>query len=302
MTTSSASARAELGAFLRSRRERLSPQGLGLPAGGRRRTPGLRREEVAMLAGVGVTWYTWLEQGREINPSPEVLDAVCRALRLDPDERNHVWLLAAARPAPGAADESACGVVTEDHLALLEHLLPLPACIQTAKFDILASNSSYRFLIDDFDTGPVEDRNCLIRAFLDPAWAAAYRDYPRVTSRMVARLRASMAAHLDDPAWTGLVARMRRESALFSELWDRHELTHEAAYRTDLRSPRAGDVSVRLTRLWIEAGSTVRITVMRPIGAADMRAFERLAAAVQGEPLVTARPALHALLAEDRAA
>ena len=106
MTTTDAARRTELGAFLRSRRERITPEQVGLPSAGRRRTPGLRREEVASVAGVGVTWYTWLEQGRDINPSPQVLEAIARCLLLDPHERTHLYRLAGS-PDPDHDDASA---------------------------------------------------------------------------------------------------------------------------------------------------------------------------------------------------
>jgi len=293
---SSSPARAELAAFLRSRRERLTPQRAGLPGGGRRRTPGLRREEVAMLAGVGVTWYTWLEQGRDINPSPEVLDAIAGALQLDLDERNHLWLLATGHPARPAAPDSDCGVVTSAHLALLAQLMPVPACIQSAKYDILASNAGYRFLINDLDDGPVADRNCLVRAFLDPEWAAAYADYDHVTSRMVGRLRAAMAEHLDDPAWTSFVDRMQAESPLFAELWERREIANHGASGTRFVLSPWGEVRVEFTRLWLDTAATVHLTVLQPRTPADSEVFSRMAASVADRPVVTARPSVSAEL------
>ncbi|WP_460783923.1 helix-turn-helix transcriptional regulator [Microbacterium tumbae] len=282
--------RRELGAFLRSRRERLSPAQVSLPAGGRRRTPGLRREEVATLAGVGVTWYTWLEQGRDIRPSPSVLDAIAGALRLDLDEREHLWILATGHAAPGAPLSSMCEVVTADHLALLATLMPLPACIQTATYDILASNASYRFLIDDLDDAPIADRNCMVRAFLDPAWQRSYGDYDGVTTRMVARLRAAMAEHLDDPAWTGLVDRLRTESPRFDTLWRTGALAHDGVHEQVFRYTRAGTVHVRFVPLWIDRVRSVHIKVLQPVDASGAEAFARMAEQFDGAPLVTARP------------
>ncbi|WP_344789954.1 helix-turn-helix transcriptional regulator [Gryllotalpicola daejeonensis] len=287
-------ARNELGSFLRSRRERITPDQVGLPAGGRRRTPGLRREEVAMLAGVGVTWYTWLEQGRDISPSPGVLDAIARALRLDSDEREHLWLLAVGRGA-GEPDPSG-GVVTEGHLALLAGLMPTPACIQTDKFDILASNASYRFLIDDLDKGSVADRNCMVRAFLDPVWAAAYPDYEEATARMVARLRSALPRHLDDPSWTALVERMRTESPRFRKLWQQREVVTSTAPQQVFRSRRVGTVRVHFIRLWLENTPSVRLISMQPVTAADARRLARLAELVADEPVVTTRPSVAAQL------
>ncbi len=294
--------RRELSAFLRSRRERLSPERVGLPAGGRRRTPGLRREEVAQLAGVGVTWYTWLEQGRDISPSGQVLDAIARALLMDPDERDHLWLLVTGIRPSDAATASGCAIVTTDHLALLEGMGSVPTCIQTAKFDILASNAPYRFLISDLDDGPVEDRNCMVRAFLDPAWAAAYDDWEATTARMVARLRAALPAHLDDPSWTALIDRMRTSSARFEELLREHELTTNGTAEQLFHLARVGDVTVRFTRLWLDTAASVHLNVLQPASAADARRLARLAELVAEAPRVTARPRLAARLSAHDAA
>src|ERR687887_459725 len=157
--------RRELGEFLRSRRERISPQQVGVAYNGRRRTPGLRREEVAQLSGVGVTWYTWLEQGRDIHVSEQVLTAIARTLMLDRDERTHLFALA------GATDQTIvneCHAVSAQMHATLAKLDPYPACIQTGKYDVLAYNRAYNNLIVNFDELPVEDRNCMWLLFTDP--------------------------------------------------------------------------------------------------------------------------------------
>src|SRR5262245_17838156 len=126
--------REELAAFLRSRRERITPEQVGLPRGRRRRTPGLRREEVAQLAAVGVTWYTWLEQARDIQVSAQVLDAIARALQLDRSERAHLFALAgSADPSPG----SDCSGVTPALRMMLDRLEPYPACVQNSRYDVL---------------------------------------------------------------------------------------------------------------------------------------------------------------------
>ncbi|WP_238150756.1 helix-turn-helix domain-containing protein [Kribbella sindirgiensis] len=150
--------RAELGEFLKARRARVTPEDVGLPSGGRRRTPGLRREELALLAGVGVTWYTWLEQGRPINASGQVLDAVASTLQLTPVEREHLYRLAEATPVrlPRTTD-CASESVFEEIVAALD---PLPAVITNTRFDIIRANEAYHDLSTTGTNCPVSTRTC----------------------------------------------------------------------------------------------------------------------------------------------
>src|SRR3954453_17313190 len=140
-----ASRRTELADFLRSRRERVMPEGVGLPAGGRRRTPGLRREEVALLAGVGVTWYTWLEQGRRINASEQVIESIARSLKLNVAERDHLFRLAEITPAGKPSSRCLPSEVQD----ILDALDPLPANATNSRFDLLAWNVAYAALFPD---------------------------------------------------------------------------------------------------------------------------------------------------------
>lgn len=171
--------RAELAAFLRSRRERISPEQAGLPPGTRRRTPGLRREEVAQLAGVGVTWYTWLEQGRQARPSASVLTAIADALRLDTHEREHLFALARD------PDDQARG--PEDHTrapasagpaldTLVRGFEPAPAYAISARFDVLAHNRPAGLLFGDLGPGPGGPANMLHLGFTAPHWHTLIAD------------------------------------------------------------------------------------------------------------------------------
>ena len=146
--------RRELAEFLRSRRERLRPDHVGLPVTGRRRTPGLRREEVAALAGVGVTWYTWLEQARNVTPSAQVLEAISRALQLDGPEQTHLFVLAGLGPSRPA---EAAPAVDPGVAHLLRQLEPFPAVLSNARYDLLAYNSTYRHVISDLDLLPPQE-------------------------------------------------------------------------------------------------------------------------------------------------
>src|SRR4249919_2735830 len=158
--------RHELAAFLRSRRERITPEDAGLPGGYRRRTAGLRREEVAQLSGVGVTWYTWLEQGRPIRASVQVLEAVARTLQLDPIERRHLFRLAEV-PDTTHPDESG-PVLRPQVQVILDGLNPMPVSVLTERFDILAWNAAYEVLFPRTAEVPAAERNTLLQAFTRP--------------------------------------------------------------------------------------------------------------------------------------
>jgi transcriptional regulator with XRE-family HTH domain len=229
--------RHELAAFLRSRRERITPDQVGLPHVGRRRTPGLRREEVAQLAGVGVTWYTWLEQGRDINASEQVLEAISRTLRLDPHEHAHLYTLAGA---PEPAVEQECRAVSPAIHVMMRHLQPLPAMVRNARCDILAYNRSYNWLMGDVDAIAFEERNTLLQALTNPQWRKRLPDWETSVPRVVAGFRAAMAEHVAEPAWKCLVKRLRRESPVFERLWNQHDVTAQRIMTKRFLHPDVG--------------------------------------------------------------
>lgn len=265
--------RRELAEFLRSRRERIAPQQVGVVHTGRRRTPGLRREEVAQLAGVGVTWYTWLEQGRDIHVSEQVLNAVARTLMLDRDERAHLFTLA------GAADQyvtGECNAVTEPLRATLTQLEPFPACIQSGKYDVLAYNRAYRNLIVDFDALAVDERNCMWLTFTDPRWRKRVVDWEESAAKMVANLRGAMADHVGDATWKAFVARLQAASPEFAELWARHEVRAIADKPKRLRHPDVGMMRFQVTNTWLGPRSSRRMLVYVPADAETERRVRTL--------------------------
>jgi transcriptional regulator with XRE-family HTH domain len=263
--------RRELGLFLRSRRERVGPEQVGLPRSRRRRTPGLRREEVAQLAGVGVTWYTWLEQGREINPSPQVLDAIARTLRFDAHEHAHLFTLAGVATTTGVAHD--CAELFPTAQPLIDQLEPFPACILNSRLDLLAFNRVYASFFDDLETIPSEDRNVLWLTFTDPQWRDVIVDWDDIVGRMVAEYRAAMAEHLDEPAWKTLVARLHRASPEFTAVWERHDVQGVESRTKRARHPKAGLLRLDYTNLWLEQRLGTRIVAFTP---ADDRTRRRL--------------------------
>jgi transcriptional regulator with XRE-family HTH domain len=257
--------RAELSAFLRSRRERIAPAQVGVTIAGRRRTPGLRREEVAQLAGVGVTWYTWLEQGRDIKVSDQVLEAIARTLLLDRDERAHLFRLAGSSDTAMAKE---CAAVSEQLHATLAKLEPFPACVMNGKYDILAYNRVYARLVSNLDAMPIEDRNGIWLLFTDPLWRKVIVDWDDAAMRMTANLRGLMAEHVGEPAWKGLVARLRAASPEFAELWARHDVQGIENKSKRFKNPLVGTLKLDVTNTWLAPRAGSRLLVYTP-GDAD---------------------------------
>jgi transcriptional regulator with XRE-family HTH domain len=253
--------RAELGKFLRTRRERLSPADFGMPAGLRRRTPGLRREEVALLAGVGVSWYTWLEQGREINVSTQVLDALARTLRLDRAERWHMYVLAEAVPV--AVSTGRCQV-TDVNAEILQALDPLPALLVNSRFDILAENDAFRDLFRYWHSLPCIHHNTLWCVLTEPTAREQLNEFDDHVRYLVARLRAAYARHVGDQDWEEDIRRLSGLSGEFAELWARHEVAEFQPRVRTFTHPGAGELTFTTSELQVPATQEGRFVVYTP--------------------------------------
>jgi transcriptional regulator with XRE-family HTH domain len=233
--------RDELADFLRTRRAALKPEDVALPSGGRRRTPGLRREEVAQLAGMGATWYTWLEQGRDVRASLDVLESLARALRLDQAERNHLILLGRGEAAPPC--KSPAERVSPTLRRLIENLGPNPAYVLGRRWDYLAWNDAAVALLGDLGAIPRAARNHAWQTFTDPVRREMFTDWERSSRILVAKFRSDSARHIGDPEFESLIAALRKSSPEFSRAWDRHEVSQSGDCRKDLRHPVAGMLS-----------------------------------------------------------
>ncbi|RCK71199.1 XRE family transcriptional regulator [Desertihabitans brevis] len=237
--------RHELGAFLRSRRERLRPEDVGLPSGPRRRTPGLRREEAAVLAHISTEYYVRLEQGRAPKPSGEVLAGIADALRLTDTESDHLHLLAGTASTRARTHRRD---VRPSILALLERLPQTAAFVMSASFEVLAWNNLAVALMGDFAQLSSEDRNLARQAFLesgatvstpvDAADAAEFRHH------VVMGLRAALARYPSDTSMTNLVDELHRGSPDFARLWKRHDVQPAAMLTKTFHHPAIGDVTV----------------------------------------------------------
>ncbi|QKJ87192.1 Transcriptional regulator [Paramixta manurensis] len=253
-----------LGAFLRSRRESLDPNRLGLPRMRNRRTPGLRREEVAQLADVGVTWYTWLEQGRDINASTKTLIAIANALQCNEAETQHLFRLA-GQPHPATRAAKVCAKISAQTQALLDAIRPYPAMVQSPRFDIYGYNEAWcRLMRIDLDTLPQEERNCIWLGFNHPAWRSAMADRDEVLPHMVGMFRAQMGEHLGEPEWEDLLARLMNSSEEFCRLWERYELRSIENRVKYFTHPQVGQMALRQNNWWSAPRNGDRMLVYIP--------------------------------------
>jgi transcriptional regulator with XRE-family HTH domain len=284
--------RSELAAFLRSRRERVTPEDAGLAPGIRRRTAGLRREEVAQLSGVGVTWYTWLEQGRPINASTQVLDAVARTLKLDQPEREHLYRLAEVPEAapPPEADEP----VAAEIQAILDGLTTLPASVVNERFDLLAWNAAFAALFPTVVGVPRADRNTLWLCFTHAACCHPYVNRDDQLGRMVAQLRGAYGRHVGEPAWTGFVRRLQAASPEFGRMWAEQEVASPASYLKIFRHPAHKRLSMTTNSLAVLAAPGTRMVVYTPTDDVTRRAVAGLIAGEGADARFACWPAHHA--------
>lgn len=232
MTTAS---RSEFGDFLRSRREKLSPESVGLNNGRRRRTPGLRREEVAELAGIGVDWYVRLEQGRTVSPSDTTLEALARALRLGKVEAAHLRALARSGDRQPFTRER-----VPEPIANLIATLELPAYVTGRRWDLLAWNAAAADLLG-FERLAEADRNILVFMFIEPDSRRLFGgNWTGEARRMIALFRATHDLYADDPAFVELVERLRAHSAEFAKWWSAHDIRGGASGQKVLIHPARG--------------------------------------------------------------
>jgi transcriptional regulator with XRE-family HTH domain len=263
----------ELGDFLRRMRERASPQALGLSVSRRRRAPGLLREEVAQAAGISATWYTWLEQGRRVRASVEVLDALAQALQLDTTERGH--LLALARPDLQSSftnPADASGVA----LARWVASLPQPAYAFDENWDLRCFNSAADRLFGPFDLADPMGRNLLRRIFLDTRWQSLFEDWDGIARASLGQYRNFNATRLQSPAVAAMVAELSRRSPRFAALWAERPLAPPALRQKLVRHPQHGLLAFEFVVLRPEAAEAgVRVSLY---SAADAHTAAVLAA------------------------
>lgn len=263
--------RSALAAFLRAQRARLRPADVGLPQGGapgRRRTPGLRREEVAQLSGVGVTWYTWLEQGRDITASAQVVDALARALLLSPDQHRHLRELAGL---PALEEETP----VEDLLPRLQRLVdavtPNAACVYDAHFDYLVWNTSYARVRYDPGKLPSDRRNLVWMMFTDPENRARLARWEPAARSVLSQFRAAAGQRPDDPRFAELVAALTEASPEFKEWWADYPIRYFRPATVGLDHPQIGRVMLEISQLRLVDHPDLLMVVQVPASNDDLQ-------------------------------
>jgi transcriptional regulator with XRE-family HTH domain len=270
----------QLSEFLKGCRARLSPVQMGLPEQGRRRTPGLRREDVAALAGVSVTWYTWLEQARDIKVSAEVLDRICSTLCLSSEERDYLFALVQRRAPPHVP-------VTEPVTPALQRMLDalaVPALIKTARWDVVAWNSLVTKVFRDYDRLAPEKRN-LLRILLvdDTSYQKDPASHYATARRILSKFRVDYSQYSDDPAFDALVESLNRDSALFRQLWNNPEVMNRSeaiAYH-----PQQGGMWFEHTSYSPEGSPTLRLVIFVPHDERTAAKVEAARPSRSGQPV-----------------
>ncbi|MBO0782713.1 MAG: helix-turn-helix domain-containing protein [Ktedonobacteraceae bacterium] len=266
--------RQELADFLRTRRARLVPAEVGLPLTARRKTVGLRREEVAQLASVGVTWYTWLEQGRDIHVSAQVLDSLAQALRLSADEKAHLFLLAGQVPLPhpSAVQEQISPFLQK----FLEHLGTTPAYITGRRWDLLAWNRGACEIFGDFAAMSPDACNILHFIFTNSELRRRLLDWEGIAQRALAQFRASSSRYRDDAQFAALIKDLQQVSPEFARWWPRHDVRGRQDGRKELVHPQVGYLAFDHSTFQVNDPPDLRVTVYLPASEETASKLEHL--------------------------
>lgn len=270
-----ASRRTQLADFLKAKRAAISPADIGLPEGGHRRTPGLRREEVAQRAGVGLSWYTWLEQARDITPSAQVLLALSRALELSPPEQAHLFLLAgvAGPEEPGPAEDEA----DEETAALVHALRPHIAYVLSPRFDVLVHNRAAEIIMADLVSRPPHRRNLLLWLFDGQTdWGGRSQEWEATARANLMDFRTEYARHPDDPSYQRLVDELTGSSEVLRGWWAEHAVQAPEPVRKRIRHATLGPLNLLQSQSCLAHRPSLRLRMLVP---ADDRTRRILASA-----------------------
>jgi len=252
----------ELAAFLRSRRARLSPEQVGLPRGIRRRTPGLRREEVATLAGISPEWYTWLEQGRDINVSAQLLESLARVLQLDANEREHLFLLVLRQSAP--VETFSAPTISPTLQQFLDQLGATPASVVDTRLNTVAWNAAFCAVFGDPAAASERERNLIWRLFTAPLSRQINEGWKEIARIYLAQFRAGYGRFINDPWWAERIAELNEISPEFRELWAHHDVINVSEGQKMMNHPLAGELAFDFLWLQTVGSGDVRLLIHTP--------------------------------------
>lgn len=253
--------RIALGNFLRTRRERVNPAEVGLPVTRRRRTPGLRREEVAQLAGVSATWYTWLEQGRDIRVSMQVLESIAHALHLEPHEAKYLFELANEPVQLQQAPPELNPALQQ----ILDHQGSYPAYLLNRSWDVIAWNLAARQLFGDFGAMPPQERNLLWYMFVRPATRQLVVDWKERAQRLLAEFRAESHLYQLEPWFITFIHEIAGASPEFAAWWDQHNVLVRRGGRRDFQHPVVGRLALEQTTFYLSQAPEIKLVLHVPL-------------------------------------
>ena len=257
----------ELADFLKTRRAKILPSQVGLPSAARRRIPGLRREEVAQLAGIGITWYTWLEQGREIHVSSQVIESLSRVLLLDRQERKHLYLLA-NQPLPVDIPEYR-GTVSPILKHVLDGLPYSPSLITDQRWNVIAWNQAACAILGDLSKLNARERNIVWGMFVDPKYKQLYVDWSLHAKDLLGRFRAACGQFIEDAWLAQFVDDLKAQSPEFSEWWQLHEIETNGEKFKQLNHPEAGILDFEVSSFGVADNSGLIMIVHTPVPGTD---------------------------------
>lgn len=257
----------ELSDFLKIRRSRISPKQVGLTSGVRRRTPGLRREEVAQLAGVGVTWYTWIEQGRDVQVSVQVLEGIARALKLNLDERNHLFLLADQSPPLDSIPPQE--IVSPLLLQALDQFDTNPAYITGQRWDLLAWNQAACAVFGDFKALPIQERNILWFVFMNENLRQILVDWEAHARLVLAQFRVNYSRFVGDPWFAELINNLEGVSSEFRLWWTEHDILGRTDGRKEIDHPLVGRLVLNYVVFKVADSRNLEVVMYLPLPESD---------------------------------
>jgi transcriptional regulator with XRE-family HTH domain len=269
--------RSALGDFLRKRRSSLSPDDVGLPFGTRRRTAGLRREEVAQLAHIGTSWYMWLEQGRDVHPSVQVLESLAVALSLSPYERRHLFFLAGESLPPNFSPHAEG--IGSAFQRMLDDLNPNPAYVLGRRWDFVAWNNAANEIFSITQASPPHDFNLIWRLFTNPSWKKRFKNWEQIARKIILEFHTDSARYVEDSSFDGLTEDLKRVSPEFSQLWLQHEAPGSLEGFKEVEHPVMGHLEFDHITLQLLNDPDMRVMIYTPFTATRVKLEEYLATA-----------------------